>query len=149
MDRKTFIYKSGAALMLTSLGINLSGCSSEDEDLYGSQTPQPNPVMPGNTVVIDLYEEPFDVLNSNDAWLLHPDENIILVNVGIIRAFTSVCTHSGCSRNWSRPDENFLCACHGSQFNSSGQVVDGPANRPLEEFAVQRDVNILTISVPA
>ena len=47
------------------------------------------------------------------------------------RAFSAVCTHLGCITRF-QPDRNIIaCPCHGSQFNLSGDVVAGPAPRPL------------------
>lgn len=39
----------------------------------------------------------------------------------------AVCTHLGCVVPWSSTDNKFKCPCHGSQYNSEGKVVRGPA----------------------
>lgn len=41
-----------------------------------------------------------------------------------------ICTHLGCVPN--RSDTGWLCACHGSQFDNSGRIVQGPAPKNLE-----------------
>ena len=47
------------------------------------------------------------------------------------RALSAVCTHLGCITRW-QPDRNIIaCPCHGSQFTLAGDVVAGPAPRPL------------------
>jgi cytochrome b6-f complex iron-sulfur subunit len=47
------------------------------------------------------------------------------------RALSAVCTHLGCITRY-QPDRNIIaCPCHGSQFTLSGDVVAGPAPRPL------------------
>jgi Rieske Fe-S protein len=44
-------------------------------------------------------------------------------------ALSSSCTHLGCTLGIeSSPLE---CPCHGSRFNQQGQVIRGPASRPL------------------
>ncbi|HMO17359.1 MAG TPA: Rieske 2Fe-2S domain-containing protein [Oligoflexia bacterium] len=48
-----------------------------------------------------------------------------------------VCTHQSCAlrvpEDKITPDElSFHCPCHGAIFNSEGDVVRGPAKRPLE-----------------
>ncbi len=47
------------------------------------------------------------------------------------RALSAVCTHLGCITRF-QPDRNLIaCPCHGSQFTLTGEVVAGPAPRPL------------------
>jgi cytochrome b6-f complex iron-sulfur subunit len=47
------------------------------------------------------------------------------------RALSSVCTHLGCITRY-QPDRNIIaCPCHGSKFTLAGDVVAGPAPRPL------------------
>jgi cytochrome b6-f complex iron-sulfur subunit len=39
----------------------------------------------------------------------------------------AVCTHLGCVVPWNASEGKFICPCHGSQYNSQGKVVRGPA----------------------
>ena len=52
-----------------------------------------------------------------------------------IYALSLVCTHLGCNVNVT-PKE-VTCPCHGSVFGRSGEVFKGPADRPLEQLAVE------------
>ena len=87
--------------------------------------------------------------NVGSAALVQAGGNNILVTQtgqGSFRAFTAVCTHeqniiTGFQSN------NFVCPAHGSQFNTSGGVVQGPATRALREFTTQFTNNVLTITV--
>lgn len=59
------------------------------------------------------------------------------------RAVSAVCTHLRCTINpFEEPDERYpvrhaRCPCHGSVFDSDGNVLDGPAPRPLDFFEVR------------
>ncbi|MBX7450576.1 Rieske (2Fe-2S) protein [Mycolicibacterium sp. 3033] len=55
---------------------------------------------------------------------------------GDFKAFSAVCTHSGCLVN-KIADGTIDCPCHGSKFSLDGTVVNGPAKKPLEPVAVR------------
>jgi cytochrome b6-f complex iron-sulfur subunit len=58
---------------------------------------------------------------------------------GGVYALSAVCTHLGCITRY-RSDENAIaCPCHGSRFDLEGDVVNGPAPRPLPWLDVQVD----------
>lgn len=47
------------------------------------------------------------------------------------------CTHLGCTVPWREDESRFNCPCHSSIFNDKGEVVSGPAPRPLDIFPVE------------
>ena len=55
---------------------------------------------------------------------------------GSFLAMWQKCTHVGCSVPWAEGEDQFHCPCHGSVFNREGEVVGGPATRPLDLFPV-------------
>jgi len=60
-------------------------------------------------------------------------EDKTIANYGI----NAVCTHLGCVVPWNASENKFMCPCHGSQYNSEGKVVRGPA--PLSLALVHAD----------
>ena len=64
-----------------------------------------------------------------------PDRRLYVFNAADgLYAISSVCTHLGC--NVKRGGPGFACPCHGSQFDENGEVVQGPAPRPLPWYAL-------------
>src|SRR5207245_1688783 len=49
---------------------------------------------------------------------------------------TATCTHEGCAVTGFQ-NAKYVCPCHGSQFNTTGAVLSGPASLPLRQFASQ------------
>lgn len=143
MNRKDFLKNASAATVLTYFGLSLESCSSESES---EDTMPTGGGTPSTGITFDLNNAPFDDLQQSGGWLLHPEEDILLVNVsGQISAFGSRCTHTGCTRNWAFPNNVFQCTCHGSEFDTSGQVVTGPANSPLTRLNVTQNGDMVTI----
>lgn len=46
------------------------------------------------------------------------------------------CTHLGCTVQWEAGEQQFFCPCHASAFSDDGVVLNPPAPRPLDLFAV-------------
>lgn len=151
--RKNFLKTAGSGIVLTYFGITFTGCSSTVTDTSSSMDIDPSdpgsPIMiNGNLITIDLSKDGLDNLNEEGGWLLIRDAQVLLVNIdgSFFRAFTSVCTHANCSVNWQFDGGNFICTCHNSKFDTSGAVIQGPATRDLEEFMIEIEGTILTVT---
>ena len=62
---------------------------------------------------------------------------LVHLESGEFVAYSAVCTHQGCTVDYS--DGNLACPCHGSVFDPArgGAVVNGPAQQPLPEIPVE------------
>jgi cytochrome b6-f complex iron-sulfur subunit len=47
------------------------------------------------------------------------------------------CTHLGCTIPWQEAEGEFNCPCHSSIFNPVGEVLSGPAPRPMDLFPIE------------
>jgi menaquinol-cytochrome c reductase iron-sulfur subunit len=54
-----------------------------------------------------------------------------------VDVFSPICPHLGCRFNWHSERKQFLCPCHGSVFSLTGEVVGGPAPRPLDTLSTR------------
>ncbi len=68
----------------------------------------------------------------------------ILEDGGIL-AISIKCTHLGCSVE--AHDENFVCPCHGSEFDKYGMVTEPPATRALDIFPVKIENGIIKVNL--
>ncbi len=70
---------------------------------------------------------------------------------GFFYAVSSACTHLGCTSNWKsdgtpdHPDGVITCPCHGSVFSKTGEVIHGPAPRPLDRFRMRLEDGQLVV----
>ena len=61
-------------------------------------------------------------------WIVRTDKSLY--------ALWGRCTHLGCTPNWFDAEKRFKCPCHGSNFSIAGDVIAGPAPKPLNRCAV-------------
>lgn len=79
-----------------------------------------------------------NALDSNGMLIVRSDQTNIT-------ALSRTCTHQGCTiPKFSSGISS--CPCHGSQFNTSGGVVKGPATSSLRKYNAVIDGNIITIT---
>jgi len=58
----------------------------------------------------------------------------------------AVCTHEGCTITGADGD-TYVCPCHGSRYNRSGQVQAGPARASLRQYVTTFADGVATIAV--
>ena len=59
---------------------------------------------------------------------------------GGVHRLSAVCTHLGCIVNWNSTENTWDCPCHGSRFDRSGKVINGPAAKDLAPVAGEERV---------
>ncbi len=72
---------------------------------------------------------------------------------GFFYAVSAVCTHLGCTAQWKaggipgHPEGVIACPCHGSVFSRTGNVIRGPAPRPLDRFKMYLEDDRLVVDM--
>jgi glycine/D-amino acid oxidase-like deaminating enzyme/nitrite reductase/ring-hydroxylating ferredoxin subunit len=56
-------------------------------------------------------------------------------DTGRLHAVSARCTHMGCLVTWNTAEQSWDCPCHGSRYDFDGQVIQGPAVRPLDPLS--------------
>jgi Rieske Fe-S protein len=74
-------------------------------------------IPPGEGAVVSVAGEKLAVYRNNE---------------GDLGALSPVCTHLGCYVHWNTAEKSWDCPCHGSRFDTTGHVLNGPATAPLE-----------------
>lgn len=67
-------------------------------------------------------------------------------------AMSAVCTHLGCMvkhQGKQAAGARFFCPCHGSRFDFQGNVVGGPAPRPLDRWKLEVEGGRLVVDTSA
>jgi cytochrome b6-f complex iron-sulfur subunit len=62
-------------------------------------------------------------------------------------ALSRECTHLGCTVPWLEKERRFVCPCHASAFDVTGDVVSPPAPRPLDLYAIRIENGIVKVDV--
>ncbi len=77
------------------------------------------------------------------------DEGFFVVRNGEkLFALSAICTHRKC-KLIAEPNRSFYCKCHGSTFDPTGHVTEGPARRDLPVLPTSVDENgQLLVRVP-
>lgn len=111
--------------------------SSPSED--GSETPSDDAAAGALAATSDIPVGGCAVFSEQKVVITQPSE-------GDFKAFTSVCTHQGCTVSASS-DGVIPCGCHGSEFSiEDGSVLQGPATAALEEIAITVDGDSITLA---
>lgn len=66
---------------------------------------------------------------------------VVLRDAGGLYAMSLTCTHSGCNMSDGVTAQAIHCSCHGSVFDLSGGVLNGPAQQALPHYAVTVDAS--------
>ncbi len=66
---------------------------------------------------------------------------------GDLHAFTSTCTHLGCTVSYQGDQKRIFCACHGGVYDpQTGKNVSGPPPAPLTAFKIIKEQDGIFVS---
>jgi Rieske Fe-S protein len=62
------------------------------------------------------------------------------------RVLSAKCTHQGCIVDWNQTAGQFICPCHGAQYDLSGKVLSPPAPKPLPVYPTRVENGVLYLT---
>ncbi|HPT30354.1 MAG TPA: Rieske (2Fe-2S) protein [Prolixibacteraceae bacterium] len=141
MERKDFLRKFvfGTGLLIAAPAV-FNACSKEDDNPDDGGNNNNNN---SNDILVDLTKTEFAALKTVGGYAY--TGNIIVIKSGESQyiALSKLCTHEGCTVNYS--GTQVVCPCHNSKFDTSGSVLQGPATAALKKYTVVVEGNTLKI----
>jgi len=138
MDRRDFIQKS---IILTC---GIAGASAFLEACKKNNNTSGAPVV---NFTIDISSSQYSALQKNGSYVYYSASSIIIArdHSGNFVALYDVCPHAGCTIQFDAGASNFPCPCHGSQFNESGNVIQGPATTGVKKYSTSLSGTMLNV----
>lgn len=83
-----------------------------------------------NTSINSIHSEEGGVIEENGIKIaVYKDAD------GKVTKLNPKCTHLGCVVGWDKEKKNWLCPCHGTEYDAMGKVIKGPAKKNLKEIS--------------
>jgi len=60
-------------------------------------------------------------------------QGFLINHGGEIRAVSRICTHMGCTLNFSTQEQALVCPCHGAEFDLRGRLRYGPGDKRYKQ----------------
>ena len=141
MERRDFLHDISQATVAICAGSLIAACSKSSDNNV------PAPPGGGNALVTANLNSELTSVGSSKI-----SGSVIVIRTAAGNAAASfvalslICTHQGCTVNYDSAASGFKCPCHGSEYNISGAVTQGPAPSALSKYTVKVTNNTLTVS---
>ncbi len=145
------VCQTGSVLLFGGvLGQVLDGCTTGSNPVAsnGSTLPTIPATVTSNTITIGVGTGSPLASSGSAALVQYSGGSLLVARTAqtTFLAVTAVCTHQGCIITQYN-GQTYTCPCHGSQFQTNGQVVHGPATAPLTSYQTQYANDQLVITV--
>jgi len=88
--------------------------------------------VPENTLVVEKWRgKPILIIKVAKDDKAYKDKRLITVDGHKFMITIGLCTHLGCIPDYFPDQHQFICPCHGGQFDAAGEVTKAPPPSPL------------------
>ncbi len=125
MDRKEFLASLGIGAAFIAYSTCVEGCNVQ------------NPVSsaPSNVdFTLDLTAAANNSLKTSGGYVYNQGIIVARTTAGTYVAVYSVCPHAGATVQYDSRNNRFNCPAHGSNFSTTGSLINGPANTGLKQY---------------
>ncbi len=144
MKRRIFFGRFGMGFFGASvLPIAIAACSSQKAQSSSDPSIRSDGFMPVGTVATLEKTGSLKTKIAGKTVLVLPNK----AQNNAFRALNLTCTHAGCIVDWQAEDKAFVCPCHDSHFAVDGQVLQGPAQKPLQTYQAKVEGNTILVNV--
>ena len=150
-SRREFCTQACRLLSAVAAGTLLNNCGSGSPTSptggSGSSLPIVNGVLANGVVTVTI-DASSPLSAPGGMALVQASGNPLLVartDQNTFTAHSAICTHQTCTIT-GFSNQLFVCPCHGSEFDTGGMVVRGPASIPLRAYSTQFANGTLTIT---
>lgn len=151
VSRRQFCAGACQVASCATLATLFSACAGGDSPTSPSGIASTLPVVPGqfsgNRVQVNVAGSAANDVGG--AVLVESVAGVFLLARTAVNSFSAVdavCTHEGCTINGA-DGSTYVCPCHGSRYNRSGQVLAGPARASLRQYGTTFTDGVVTISL--
>jgi cytochrome b6-f complex iron-sulfur subunit len=150
--RREFCVNACQAVSLVAFGSALAailqGCAADDSLSSSANLPRIQATAAGNVITLAIDAASPLATVGTAAQVQYGSGTLLVARTtqDAFAAVTAICTHEACTIT-GYSNQIYTCPCHGSQFDTNGQVKRGPATTALRKYQTQFANNQLTITI--
>jgi Rieske Fe-S protein len=151
VSRRQFCAGACQIASCATLATFVSACSGDDTPTSPSGPTATLPTLSGQFANsrVQVTTAGTALANVEGAAVIESVAGVFLVartSASTFSVVDAICTHEGC-RVTGADGAIYVCPCHGSRYNRTGQVVTGPARASLRQYSSSFSNDILTITL--
>lgn len=145
VNRRDFLAKSALAAASMAALSALNACGDGQIGPPVPNTNSSDPTLPGGgPVTVKVADFP-GLASPGTLVAIDSERAVMRTGDSTFLGLSMICTHELCLTSISAT--GFNCPCHGSRFDKSGDVINGPAAKPLHPLNVSFDSVAGTLTV--